>query len=168
MTLQNLISIVISSHPNDWNRINCDAGGPCYCDRFHSAETESGQSYLTVTSHSDIAIFMPHLSISLAFGYEWRQDFKEHWANKFLEPFASGCFLDLLYSGVLVFRTHYVSVDGGRAYLPLPRSSDQLIVPANYAQLICLLDHLRGISDFERYFKQAGFTMSDEPWPTWK
>lgn len=57
------------------------------------------------------------------------EDFKEEWANHFPDPHATGLFCDLYYGASMIERFVLVSVDGGRALLPLPKSSVDLQVP---------------------------------------
>lgn len=59
-------------------------------------------------------------------------DFVEPWANRHPSQKAKGYFWDLYYGPTLLKRFVLVSVDGGRAMLPLPRSRDDLrIDPLN-------------------------------------
>jgi hypothetical protein len=80
---------------------------------------------------------------------------------------ASSHYVDVFYNGALVLRKQYVSVDGGRAMVPLSISRDQLVVPAGYYMFITLLDHLT-LSVPSRpsdYFERAGLQIIDTPWP---
>src|SRR5258706_10531254 len=117
---------------------------------------------------------MPDISITLAFGLEALADFKEEWANKFPDPHASSSYVDVFYNSALVYRDIYVSVDGGRAKLPLPnrkfdKSTDKVIaleVPKGRHDFIRLINSLGGaISQFDEYFARADFKIVDEPWP---
>jgi hypothetical protein len=49
------------------------------------------------------------------------RDFIEEWANRHPDPHATGYWCDIYYNCTHVFRTILVSVDGGRAQLPIPR-----------------------------------------------
>lgn len=48
-------------------------------------------------------------------------DFREEWANRHPDPHATGYWCDIYYGATHVARNILVSVDGGRALLPLPR-----------------------------------------------
>ena len=50
-----------------------------------------------------------------------REDFKAEWANRHPDPSATGYWCDIYYCSTRVSRTILVSVDGGRAMLPVPR-----------------------------------------------
>jgi hypothetical protein len=117
-------------------------------------------------SHASVAVFKPDLSISLAWGLPSNSDFKEPWANGFADPKASSAFLDLFWMGTLVHRTTYVHVDGGRGNLPLPSpSGDELTVERDYSALIRLVDSLDHVSQYDLFFKRAGFSEVETPWP---
>jgi hypothetical protein len=128
---------------------------------------------LKVEEHGNTAIYIPDASITMAFGLDAVEHFKEPWANNFPDSSASSSFVDLFYHGVLVYRDVFVNVDGGRAKLPLPRrifdkQTKEVIalqVPERKYQLFKLLDEIEHLSDFDRYFQQAGFKIVDEPWP---
>lgn len=49
-----------------------------------------------------------------------QEDFQEPWANNFPNPSATGYYYNLYYGSTLLRRFILVSVDGGRALLPLP------------------------------------------------
>jgi hypothetical protein len=120
-----------------------------------------------------VAVYMPDVSITMAWGLDCNPDFKEEWANSFPDPKASSHFVDLFYNNALVFREVYVNVDGARGDLPLPsivRGDDKKIValevPRDKYRFFSLLDSIsRGGREFERYFSQAGFTMVEREWP---
>ena len=56
------------------------------------------------------------------------EDFKEPWANKHADKNATSYWYELYYNSTLIKRFILVSVDGGRAMLPPPRSRDDLSV----------------------------------------
>jgi hypothetical protein len=51
-------------------------------------------------------------------------DFKENWANFHSDPKASSYYVGLYYASTLVETFFLVSVDGGRASLPLPKTAN--------------------------------------------
>ncbi len=168
MNLAQLMSIVVGSQEKDWNHIVCwgSDSGPSYRDHFKFWELRNGQpNILHVESHSDIAVYLHDVSITLAFGLKWIDDFKEAWTEKFPDPHASGSYADVFYHGALVFRTEYVTVDGGRTKLPLPPRRDRFDVPKAYAQFIRLLDSFGKASSFDTDFRRVGMSVSDTPWP---
>ena len=176
MKLTQLLETVVSSQRTDWHHIACWGAhsGPSYREHFTFYEGYEGDEHvLKADSHGNTAIYIPDASITMAFGLEAVEDFKEQWANSFPDPSASSSFVDLFYQGALVYRDVYVNVDGGRAKLPLPRrifdkqtkKVTALHIPEAKYQFFKLLDEIEHLSDFDRYFEQAGFQIVQEPWP---
>jgi hypothetical protein len=77
------------------------------------------------TEISSIAVNKSDVNLRLAINYleEGQQcrDFKEEWANRHPDPHATGYWCDIYYGSTHVSRNILVSVDGGRAMLPIPR-----------------------------------------------
>src|SRR5579862_8455655 len=163
-----LISTIGASRLTDWNHIICwGAGsGPSYRDRLDFYEIyEGARNVIVASNHTDVCSYMPDLSISLAFGLKWMDSFKEPWVERFPDPHASASFIDVFYHGSLVFRTEYVTVDGGRSKLPLPQGRNELAIPKGQAELIHLVDQFGKRSSFQEDFARAGMTVVDVPWP---
>src|ERR1700678_2321503 len=86
MTLQELIEKVIRSRREDWHKITCwgSNSGPSYHDSPIFWDKWKGhEGVLEVKSHGNVAVYMPDVSITLAFGLHHLDDFEEEWANKF-------------------------------------------------------------------------------------
>lgn len=169
MDLKTLIETVTSSNKEMWHTISCwgASSGPSYRDHLQFHQVYNGQkNVLYVDAHGTVATYKPDISITMAWGLEWLEDFQEPWANSFPDRNASGHYVDLFYNSALVFRAAYVAVDGGGVYLPLPRGKTVLEVPQAHYNLIGLLDSLtRGRSEFASAFRRAGFKVIDAPWP---
>ena len=60
------------------------------------------------------------------------ENFKEEWANKHADPNATGYWYDLYYDGNLIERFILVSVDGGRARLPVPNWETKKVSQLDY------------------------------------
>jgi hypothetical protein len=167
MKLNELLDTVMSSDADDWHKIVCwgSTSGPSYKDQFTFWEKrDKAENFLDVESHSEVAIFIPDISISLAFGLKRSDKFQEKWANSFPDPDASSSYVDIFYNNALVFRTFYVVVDGGRAYLPVPHRTT-LDVPRRYYGFIQLINSIQGERDYERYVKDAGMKVVEQDWP---
>jgi hypothetical protein len=167
MNLMDLISMIIGSQPTDWNHIACwgPTKGPYrYGLDFHDVY-EGEQPVIAGSSHTDVCSYMTDLSISLAFGLKWMDSFKEPWVERFPDPRASASFIDVFYNGSLVFRTEYVTVDGGRTRLPLPRGRNELTVPQRQVEFIHVIDQLGKQSSFCEDFSRAGMKAVDVSWP---
>lgn len=180
MRLEELMEKVITSHPDDWHRIVCWGAntGPAYREQFTFYETWESDYHgvLDAEGHSYACVYKPDVSITLSFGLDRSKEFAEEWANKFPDPHASSSWVDVFYNNALVFRDFYITVDGGRAKLPLPRRKWDaakkniigLEVPKSRRDFIRLVDSFEGGDEFERYFRDAGFTVVDEPWPDFR
>ena len=82
-----------------------------------------------------------------------QEDFQEPWANKFPDPKAVSYWAELTYDRALIDRRVLVSVDGGRAMLPMPESRVDLRVSKIHYRMAELLD---GLSTLPDYFARAG------------
>ena len=165
MTLQDLVGRIVWSSPNDWNKIR---GHPSYREKFTLHQASGGDRFGFQVQHPDaVAAYKPDLSITMAWGLDVNENFQEPWAQQFQDPHASSHYVDAFYNGALVLRKQYVSVDGGRAMVPLSLARDQLVVPVAYYMFTTLLDRLTW-SEASRpsdYFERAGLQIVNTPWP---
>ena len=121
---------------------------------------------MTQVGHNVVAVYKHDVSITLAFGMEINADLVQDWANIFENPSASSHRADIFYNTALVFRTLYVSVDGGKGKLPFPRGRRELLVPKGYYYFIKLLDSISGYhSRYNDYFQRSDLRLTDTPWP---
>lgn len=158
MNLADLLTTVVQSSSDDWNVIDCWGAdsGPSYRNHFEFYETYGESTHIVkVDSHTTVAAFRPDLTVSLAWGLSWKDDFKEPWANGFPDPKATGIFLDLFYMNSLVQRMPLIAVDGGRCYLPIPRLPDLTVARQNSA-LARLVNSLTGNDSYDTYIQRAG------------
>jgi len=170
---------IIESKAEDWHSIICWGGdsGPSYHGSFTFYEKYHGrEGVLEEDSHRDVAVYMPDVSITMAWGLHWVKDFREDWANSFPEPTATSSYVDVFYNNALVFRDVRVTVDGGRVSLPLPnRKFDKdtnkviaLEVPERCYSFIKLVHSIENsLLDYDEYCERAGFKIVKEPWPKW-
>jgi len=73
------------------------------------------------------------LDVGIAWGLTWNKEFAEPWTQHFADKSATGHYADILWRGAPVSREQYVTVDGGRYAIPLPRQDFHEIVPDKYA-----------------------------------
>ena len=84
------------------------------------------------------------------------EDFQEPWANNgFADPKAKSYWVEVTYDRALIYRHVLVSVDGGRAMLPMPKSRADLNVSKLSYRLAQLFDPL---STLDEYANRAGLT----------
>jgi hypothetical protein len=170
MKLKELLHKIVKSTGNDWHGISCGgaASGPSYKSQLQFYENYVGENkVLHENSHAEIAVYAPDISICMAFGFQHQEKFQEKWASSFPDPRASSFFVDVFYNNALVFRHRYVTVDGGRAYLPIPKTGDILEVPSKEYEFIRLLHAIVYGSDkeYDDYFQRANFRVVEEDWP---
>ena len=161
MRLEGLLALITDSDPEEWSQIS---EGPTYRDYLLEVSS-SNHRWTEINSHHTVMVYKPDIAIGIAFGMTWKEDFKEVWANKFPDSRADGRFVDVFYNGMLVHRDFYVTVDGARAKLPLPKTREDLVVNEQYYRLIGLLNSLSGVSDYESYFRRAGLEIGEAKWP---
>lgn len=174
MTLTELIQKILNSTSNDWNDIGCWGAfsGPSYKDKLEFYNVYDGEpNILHVDSHSNVLVFKPDISITMAYGLSSNDEFKAEWANQFPDPSASSSFIDIFYNNALVFRETYLTVDGGRCKLPIPSYGENhkdLVVSKEYYDFIRLLQKLSSGSNDEKnfnyYFGQTGIKIIDSEW----
>ena len=80
-------------------------------------------------------------------------DFKANWANKFPNPHAYGFWVDISYDRALIDRVILVSVDGGRAMLPVPKTHPELVVSKRDYVIACMFNTR---STLDQYMQLAG------------
>lgn len=132
MSLDEMLTFIEDSNPNsDWKRF--------------------GTNYVS----ESVLIEDPRLRLTIHHDESGKQceDFKEPWANEFPDPHARGYWVDISYDRALIDRVILVSVDGGRAMLPVPKSRNDLIV-SNRAYVIARL--FDTLSTLDEYMRIAG------------
>lgn len=124
LTQAELLNLFVNSTGDDWE---------CFNSPSFISDVESYDSYLPnsgnerkieARGHNNRASYKHDLAIGVAWGLTINDNFKEDWANIHPDPKASSHYLDFFYNGMLVFRTIYVVIDGGRSYMPLPKRQD--------------------------------------------
>lgn len=162
MNFDELLDKIVASGPEDWHAISCD-DAPSYRERFTLNEYA-----LETDGHSDIAVYKPDLSITLAFGMPLRLAIYVEWLRKFSEE-RSRLYVDVFYNNGLAFRHECINVfaAGRRAFLPLPNEDSREEVPQRYHDFIRLVNSLSGSTTgvFDSHFRRAGFRTVNETWP---
>jgi len=172
MNLRELLDIVINSSSQDWHAIGCwgYSSGPSYHDHLSFHEIYKGQpNVLHVESHSNVAVYIPDVSITMAYGLDIGDGrYEQPWVKNFPDENANVHFVDVFFNKALVYRDAYVTVDGGRILLPVPRrtKNGNLEVAERACRFVKLLDSMsHNGSEFDFSIKRAGFTVVDEEWP---
>jgi len=112
---------------------------------------------------AEIAVFKNDPALRIEFKHSeesvHNDDFYEKWANKFPDPHATSYYYYLYYGSTRLKEFILVSVDGGRALMPLPKSAIDLTVdPLRYkiAEIFDLFDSL------DEYMKRAGLQLANQ------
>jgi hypothetical protein len=130
MTLDELRGLVGATTADDWSELK---PGPVHIYSWGDGR-EDGEWRLFLDGHHSRAVLKQDLDVGLAWGLTWNEDFEgEVWAKHFANPSASGHYADIFWRGVPVSREQYVTVDGGRYVIPLPRQDFEHIKGDNYA-----------------------------------
>ena len=147
MTLNDLLRTVRTSNGNDWHSL--DSNGPFFKHRIimNGNVPETDQ-------HLEFASFKPDLQITMGWDLVDNDDFQAPYANNNPNTDAKGMWLDIFFNDALVFRTMYISVDGGRCNIPIPTPNNGVQEVSNeYADLINVLNQIHGVNrqTFDRY-----------------
>ena len=106
---------------------------------------------------AEIAVFKknPLLRIETRHTDEFvhNDDFREKWANKFPDPHATSYYYHVYLGATRLKEFILVSVDGGRALLPLPKSVMDLSVEPIRYKIALIFDRF---GSCDRYMKRAG------------
>ncbi|GAA1781628.1 hypothetical protein [Agromyces lapidis] len=122
MKLQELRDIITNTTPADWELVT---HGPYYHDAFSTVSGGGGGLRIEeARSHGSKVVLRDDIDISIEWGFTWddardRGELWWPWAKSFPDPNAYTFWVDIFYRGALVDRNTLVSVDGGRAYLPV-------------------------------------------------
>ena len=115
-------SRVMGTDADDWHQIVCwGGGGPSYLNSFGVWTTSDGQMGFEIESHSNLAVLREDVDLKIAWGLNTDRDgsLTFPWQNNFADNKVTKMFIDILWRDSLVDREVVVSVDGGRALLPL-------------------------------------------------
>lgn len=166
-SLAELRERILSTTQDDWHEIEA---GPYFTD---APDIDKD----TFDQHMALLVYRDDVSLTIQWGMDARShvgrltDLADIWPDAhFPDASIRVYFADVFWNGTLIDREHIVSVDGGRARLPLGRreapgydhTRDEPPVWVYTATrwqtgLARLLDSGH---DFERYFAQTGMTVS--------
>ena len=146
MTLKEVVNSVVGSQVPDW----------------HVLEAHSSDEH----GHSFCATFKPDVSITMRWGRSCNSEFREDWTDKFLNKEAASEYVEIFFSGSPVLREIYVSVDGCKGILPMPKLPS-LEAPSRALYFAGLLNVLsrNDPRQFDHYVKLAGIKETEKPWP---
>lgn len=168
MTHDQILAALAKSQPEDWYEIPAVSSG----DSFLSTQSfwTRGEEIVGVDEkgHYARAAYRPDVSLGLAWGLQYQDDFTEGWTDVFPDKSASSQFVDVLWNGMLVDRHLHVVVDGGRSAIPLPdrKLVDKQLVgywlSARDHHLGRLIAGIKGdisLSTYDEYINRAGIVV---------
>lgn len=131
LTSDEILEIIKNSNPDDWD--------------------------VNYSQDAEIAVFKnnPLLRIETRHRNEFvhNEDFREKWANRFPDPHATSYRYHVYLSATRLKELVLVSVDGGRALLPLPKSAMDLRVEPLRYKIALIFDQF---GSCDEYMKRAG------------
>lgn len=111
----------------------------------------------------EVAVFKknPSLRIETRHSEEFihNHDFREKWANRFPDPHAASYYYHVYLSTTRLKEVILVSVDGGRALLPLPKSAMHLSVEPLLYKIALIFDQF---GSCDEYMKRANLHLVKE------
>lgn len=138
MKLEDIREILSSSDASHWN-------------------TESPSR----SGSKSVAVYRDDVRLRVEISYlqdgEENDDFREEWANNFPNPKAQSYLANLYYGSSFLKLYIVVSVDGGRALLPLPDSAASLVVQRDRYLIASLFD---SAGTLDQYMARANLTLS--------
>jgi hypothetical protein len=169
MDMDSLIGTVIGSTPEAWTQL---VGPTGFHDLIQYSSSEGG-TWIESRTHHHWWTYLPDVSIALAYGLPYHEDQRLTFVGfpELPDPAITGYYTDVLYHGTPVHRVTMISVDGGRAVLPMPyyataESSEAthgfenlgLKAPRKEIALARLVNLLIGhpAGAFDEYFKRSG------------
>lgn len=166
MRFDELIQKVVRSTPDDWVEL-APPIWPLYLDYGTGPNGE----WIRVREHSSGWVLREDVQVQLAYGLDPDRDLYFDW--KFPDPKIVGRKFEIKFNGQPIFRDTLLTVDGGRAILPIPASetvqAENTMALVGYSAnsqeiaLARLIDELVGHREFDRYLKQAGILEMESP-----
>lgn len=170
MDLRSLLDTVASTPPDGWHRVPDVTPPVAMMTAFGETKYGGDERYtLEAYSHHELAVLIADPSISIAWGMKADDDLEFEF--RFADNKKHSVYADVLLTGALVHREPVLVIDGGRAYLPFPRtiwveksehdpmdgeSIGNAVTEWEHA-FVRLVDVLRGAKEFDKYFERAGF-----------
>lgn len=137
LTIDEILEVVADSSPDDWN-VSFD-------DDAEIAVFKTNSSLRIETRHTDEFVH--------------NDDFYEKWANKFPDPHARSYYYHVYFGATRLRKIIFVSVDGGRALLPLPNYAMDLSVKPIRYKIALIFDRF---DSCDKYMKRAGLHLAKQ------
>jgi len=93
---------------------------------------------------------------------ERKNQFPEEWSHRFPDKSAHAVKFTIYYGATPIKDVWAVEVDGGRSYIPYPKSADVLTINRWEYAVGHIINITNGTHSFADYFERAGFSIVDE------
>ena len=166
MKLDDYLSVVAQSAPNDWTVSKV----PTFMYRLVPVRSPDNRALdFELQEHTALIIFRRDIRFSMAFGLVQNANFNDDWATNFPNKRAQSVLLDFLFGGAMVYRDTLTAVDGWKCLLPQP-SVEQIEAPFQIPEkqhaIAKLVHALVGPNtNFETYFQRCGMRVAKIGWP---
>jgi hypothetical protein len=175
MNLREYLATVARSVRSDWTVHTCwgKGSGPSYLQEIGVWNDGGGDfKNIEVNAHGMRASYNDDLNIWIAWGYTANPDFREEWANRFPDPNASSSYVDFFFGANLVFRDLYVTVDGGRCSVPLPKRDfdkhekrvTRIYASSERINFFRILNQMESSIDYDKCIDMCGIEKDGAPW----
>ncbi len=156
--LYNAIQLVLDGHENSLTKLPSFIGTPSFRyiqESILSADPQDQWEKLS-DSYSSLAVYKNDVNLRLIIEYSDEgiqcRNFKEEWANRHPDPHATGYWCKIYYGSSYISRSILVSVDGGRALLPVPMQKgidEKLseVLPFNY-RIAQIFDSMKSLDQY--------------------
>lgn len=166
--LETAIKLVLSANDDDLkvdekNDLNSSSLSSLM-SKIESSDSRSDWEYVDSNWVGNY-IYKNDVKLSMSINYNddgiQNSNFIEKWANCFPDKKATGYWVDIRYGSTIINRTILVSVDGGRAMLPIPREFDEnnklnVVKSVDYKIAEIFDADLRNLS---QYFARSGLKL---------
>jgi hypothetical protein len=135
MSVDRILQLIGDSAPSDWIYYDPEAK---YCLK--------SDVQLTINRHPT----------------DRNNQFPEEWSHRFPDQSAHAVKFTIYYGSTPIKDFRAVEVDGGRSYIPYPKSADVLTINRWEYAVGQIINIANGTHSFEGYFQRAGFSVVDD------
>ena len=134
---EEILKMLFSSNPEDWT----------YSD-------EDGIYYLS----NDISLQIKEIRSDES------ESFNEPWVKKYPDQSATRAIFTICYGDTKIDKYYFASVDGGRMFIPYPKSSNDLRITLNQYLLGKIINYpWKNGYDFDDYLQRANIVTDENP-----
>ncbi len=128
-------------------------------DEIERVLAESSREDWVRTEELKNCVYKKDVNLRIESDFDSAEPFSESWATKLPDSNARTVEYTVWYGDTRVVRKTLVSVDGGRAELPMPKSATELVVDSasvNFARVVTIIDTV------DEYLGKCGISVVPE------